>query len=621
METPRNSQKLSQIAVVAVHGVSDQKPFDYAQAIANMLLSLNNIQYTAFAEKFIRIVVRPLNKTSQNLSDVDLQFINEQIENYQPNSINDNIYNSIRLEGKCISEDNQTEQTVHIYEMYWADLSRLGTGFIRIFGELYQIFFHLISLGNLVLDWACNFYCQIDSNNQNFDKLLGYWKQWQLRTGNLLALFIPILNLYLLIAACLSLPINISESYCPFVVKISLIIILTLITGWFLLKSNIKNFLAWLLLPLIVIFLGILLLNIFDLFSLEYYRLITLEWLILLSVTCWFLIITPYNRHCPGVIKVATWLGVPLGVFTAFLLFTMGTNPENLTRISLNLIEVIYSLLFLTWLSFHILYFVTLVLSYITIKNLKLSSAISAIKKTAWTARLSLAIPAILFLFLTLTLWRALANISESLLLETEFYKPLILGLFFPDFKDKIFTAPQFLQQLTEFSASPVALFVVIVFAIAVIIAIWSLFPAIWSDIQPPNTEIDHNSSESEALGNWLTNGFIAMIATVSILLCFLIPLLFLAGSFLSKIPSENWQEATTILDIAAGILTASATSLIAFGDRLNRITLGLRGVLDVALDVDNYLRLYPKEDNPRARIFARYKSLLRYLCQWRSSK
>jgi hypothetical protein len=30
---------------------------------------------------------------------------------------------------------------------------------------------------------------------------------------------------------------------------------------------------------------------------------------------------------------------------------------------------------------------------------------------------------------------------------------------------------------------------------------------------------------------------------------------------------------------------------------------------------VDNYLRLHPREDNPTARIYARYVSLLRYLC------
>jgi hypothetical protein len=45
-------------------------------------------------------------------------------------------------------------------------------------------------------------------------------------------------------------------------------------------------------------------------------------------------------------------------------------------------------------------------------------------------------------------------------------------------------------------------------------------------------------------------------------------------------------------------------------------LSLGLRGVIDAVLDVDNYLRLHPLDDNPSARIYARYTSLLRYLCR-----
>lgn len=72
-----------------------------------------------------------------------------------------------------------------------------------------------------------------------------------------------------------------------------------------------------------------------------------------------------------------------------------------------------------------------------------------------------------------------------------------------------------------------------------------------------------------------------------------------------------------TILGIFATLIVASATSLLAFGGRLNQLSLGFRSVLDLVLDVDSYMRLHPKKDNPRARICARYVSLLRYLCKW----
>jgi hypothetical protein len=43
--------------------------------------------------------------------------------------------------------------------------------------------------------------------------------------------------------------------------------------------------------------------------------------------------------------------------------------------------------------------------------------------------------------------------------------------------------------------------------------------------------------------------------------------------------------------------------------------------VLDVLLDVDNYLREHPVDDNPRARIVSRYISMLRHLCRWRDAE
>src|SRR5205807_1130282 len=36
---------------------------------------------------------------------------------------------------------------VHIYDMFWSDLSGVGTAGLRIFGELYQLLFHLGSIG------------------------------------------------------------------------------------------------------------------------------------------------------------------------------------------------------------------------------------------------------------------------------------------------------------------------------------------------------------------------------------------------------------------------------------------------------------------------------------------
>src|SRR6185369_16119942 len=39
-----------------------------------------------------------------------------------------------------------------LYEMYWADLSRLGAGYSKVFGELFQLLFHLTGLGRKTVD-------------------------------------------------------------------------------------------------------------------------------------------------------------------------------------------------------------------------------------------------------------------------------------------------------------------------------------------------------------------------------------------------------------------------------------------------------------------------------------
>ena len=41
---------------------------------------------------------------------------------------------------------------IDVYEMYWADLSRLGEGGIRALTSLYQLFFHLNTLGADIVD-------------------------------------------------------------------------------------------------------------------------------------------------------------------------------------------------------------------------------------------------------------------------------------------------------------------------------------------------------------------------------------------------------------------------------------------------------------------------------------
>src|SRR5688572_17222184 len=61
---PQNENQKSRIAVVAVHGVGDQKPGASVRAVGNLLLNLDQNRepvYTAFKESGIRIHSRSVN--------------------------------------------------------------------------------------------------------------------------------------------------------------------------------------------------------------------------------------------------------------------------------------------------------------------------------------------------------------------------------------------------------------------------------------------------------------------------------------------------------------------------------------------------------------------------------
>jgi hypothetical protein len=55
--------RVKKVAVIAVHGISDQKPYESARAIADLLLTnadLDQSTYAPFEERFIRVKVAPV---------------------------------------------------------------------------------------------------------------------------------------------------------------------------------------------------------------------------------------------------------------------------------------------------------------------------------------------------------------------------------------------------------------------------------------------------------------------------------------------------------------------------------------------------------------------------------
>src|SRR6266545_3751000 len=201
-----NTQE-DRVAIIAIHGVADQKPNDTARRICDLLLGhkRDHVAYEAFNQTDVRIPVRkvaldrlppdpqwtlsnafrvdarprcmkkvhrrsPGQSISAALAEIcpmevggpvsaneagpslDHAYMCEQLSKYEPGE-KDGLYESVRLKGSR-NRPGQRPCEVHVYELFWADLSRLGTGLIRLMVEFYELLFHLCGLGARSLDFG-----------------------------------------------------------------------------------------------------------------------------------------------------------------------------------------------------------------------------------------------------------------------------------------------------------------------------------------------------------------------------------------------------------------------------------------------------------------------------------
>jgi hypothetical protein len=386
------NQGKPKIAVIAVHGVADQPPHDSARAIASLLLNHNQsekqVQYTPFYESTLRMGVRPVNvsqksprleRSPQQNSPVapihnypespdsqssheeyltkiedclDMnahEFIWKQLHQYKGMGVQ-STYETVRLEGSRLGQGNEPQPDVHIYEMYWADLSRLGTGIFRILGEFYQLLFHLSSLGVHAVDSAYQ-------EHQN--TWWNWYKNTQAGAADVLSMLIPILNLYLLLTVPITLPGNIPAQYLPIITWSSLAIISVTLVGLclFWLKATFR---LWSVPPILLV-VGVIGLVVslkkessIPWPTLGYYPILAFEWCALAAIIMW-LLMREYSRHSPLAGKVSTVIGVFLaGIITKLLLYAPNSH-QGIAEAAFKTVEIIYLILGSAWIVFFVL--------------------------------------------------------------------------------------------------------------------------------------------------------------------------------------------------------------------------------------------------------------------------
>jgi hypothetical protein len=133
--------------------VGHPNPGDSARNIASLLQAgpekANGARYASFVEDTLSISVdtdRPQVLPPRSLAGEDTGFTYNCMAQITPSEA-ERRYRTIRLTGSRQHADLGKDIQVDVYEMYWADLSSTSRRFMRFLQDLYQFLFHLASLG------------------------------------------------------------------------------------------------------------------------------------------------------------------------------------------------------------------------------------------------------------------------------------------------------------------------------------------------------------------------------------------------------------------------------------------------------------------------------------------
>ena len=673
------------IAVIAIHGVGDHQPEEMAKAAGGMLESrrtpAGESRYEAFSETPVRINIagvqlRPAPADSQRLAwgpldalrlsgtamtsaaasqkdSIDHLFMEGQLSRYKDQGPED-ACEFLRLRGTRKAEAPIPDKQVDVYDMFWSDLSGVSKSGLRVFGELYQLLFHLGSIGVNNVAAAAAFFREKKGVAEKWD---AFTKAQKFAAG-MLALTIPFLNLILLVLALTILAMA-AMAKLPaieqwIIALIAVVVVIAAIWANFLLRRgefSARSFRAPLVFAVVTLVCAgtaAALKTSFRLMAPGLPQAIVAGLFFLLALAVTYKIVSAYERRRPGAAVAFRWTLAVVFVFTpiSFLFRTPWVAHYKLMAAGIRAAEVGFWLLVLAWIvfwggmSWAMLSGRSAVKAVRSSASPEISGETERARRANWTARLTIGLPAMAFLLVTFSAWAGLLYTALPLLPCDSAFKPAtqeggnhepvlphcqkgdtlcyapLIGRSGDVEPARTWAGGAFYDAGMGFM--PVLLLLTL---LAAVIALYGLAPSIVDEVSPPSGA---DPGAAEALGNWLDQGFRLMRLAGRCLYIgvFLFPIV-MAVVLVAIRAHAGWiTDYVTFsfpLGEALGVLVGGgAVGVLAFGGRLSKLALGLRTAVRVGLDVDNWLREHPRGVNPTARICARYVSLLRHIAQWR---
>src|SRR5512138_1621513 len=503
---------------------------------------------------------------------------------------------------------------VDLYEMYWADLSRLGRGGLRALSSLYQLFFHLGTLAADVVDQV-----SLSANGGAAWRLLQRlhaWMAWLMKgPAALLQLAMLLMVAFGMVAL---VPMELREQLLAGASGVAALALAGLaVLAWL---RDTPGATRWAKLVLLAsAALACLWGAVHALVDpypvqLRYFGAGVIGMALLGSY-----LVERYSGVAQGVRLLGHLLVLASAAALAargwMLLPQVSTVPEWMVTAALNVAEWQLALLLVAWALFVAIQVVALMLGF------ALARAHDAAKRASLhTSRLALVGSSSLFVLLSLVLWSVVGFVAGRAMPGDLLYHPVILGR---GYRSVEIFLEDLLQRLGAFFTPLVLLFGLLAAAALVV-----LLPSLIEEISPTRN-VDAKGVRPGALewarrlGGWLGRG----IRTLGTVFKPVVPLGAIAGGLLYLafvlqqfvLTTDEWRGAfawlAQTLDLFEGEtlvavgkwLAGGAVTITALGARFKNTFCRLRVAIDAVLDIDNYFADPPNRQPPRARIYSRY--------------
>ncbi len=591
---------LDPIAIIAIHGVGNQEQHETARAIAALMQrdhtnSAARVSYSSFEERDMVLPVVPIKDelgldqpavspptwsipTSEFLKTgqmripradegeptVDVAFTRACVNVYDARQHSQS-YQTLALEGTR-HETGKPDQPVHIFEMYWGDLSRMGNAWIAVLGELYQLLLHAGSIARITAELQA----ATAAANGVKHPLLGLLKAFRwVVAGAVWLLTVPLVaaNVVLLAVAMTVLPMaatRFGESrFAP--------------AAGFVLAA---------LLAYVV-----------------------------------FFTLRIYNARRPGVLAWAMCMMVIAAMAAVGSIFFDSDYRTTVLRS----VEIVFTLMWpMTVLLVKLLVLAIIFAIWSIAFKHQAGARAAAIPQGVLTATVSLIVPLALSCAVTLMLWAG-ASVAFKSALQGIAYTSLLPDLLYqlPEalqpnrWPSTRFDNTQrgFVDFLLAHGGSEALNWLIAGLGLALAALVIGTALSIRHELLPLRPDKAKLGWRMALSGRWLNAGltWIPLIGLVCLILLGGLAMWLPLSGFCHDRYAPFWCS-NDLARNAGLVVTTSSAGLLAVAGAYGRSLAALRPGIDLALDVDNWLRERPRFSNPRAQILSRYLALFKHL-------